>query len=190
MSGDWELTKEAFEELLSWLDGDRDRAGRRYETVRLGLIKMFTGRGCAAAEDLADETINRVARKLPEVRATYVGSPEKYFYGVAKMLYHEHRRRTEKLVPLPDNLPGRAGDDRHDELTYVCLESCIQKLPPDQRELLRRYHQETANPAAQRKMLAARLGITRNALNVRVFRIVSRLEACVKKCVRRGGGRN
>ena len=188
MSGDRELTKEAFDGLLNWLDPNRERAGMRYETIRLGLVKMFAGRGCASAEELADETINRVAVKLPEIRAGYAGNPEKYFYGVAKLLYHEYKRRTEKLVPLPDDLPARAAPDAHDDLTQVCMRNCVRNLPPDQRELLRQYYQEKTSSAAQRKALAARLEITLDALRVRVFRIVQRLEACVDRCRRGGGG--
>lgn len=186
MSGDWELTKEAFDELLLWLDRDRGQAGKKYESIRLGLIKMFTGRAYADAEELADETINRVAKKLPEIRDAYSGKPERYFYGVARMLYHEYQRRTRKLVPLPDDLPDtlhdRADEDARDDLTSDCMEGCMQKLRDDQRELLRQYYSETASTASAREALARRLGITIEALRVRVFRVVKHLEACVDKC--------
>src|SRR5215216_2251273 len=73
MSGEWTLTSEEFDDLLSWLDPNRERAGSRYEEIRAGLIKRFRWRGCSDAEDLADKTINRVVKKLPEIRATYKG---------------------------------------------------------------------------------------------------------------------
>ncbi len=64
MHKEWTLTQAALDSLLAWLDPDRDRAGAKYEAIRTRLIKVFVCRGCPEAEDLADETINRVASKL------------------------------------------------------------------------------------------------------------------------------
>jgi hypothetical protein len=58
------LTEESFESLLSWLAPERESAGRRYEDIRQALVKIFTWRGIPEAEDMADETINRVAQKV------------------------------------------------------------------------------------------------------------------------------
>ena len=60
MNKNWDMSPESFEALLGWLDPDRERAGIKYEQIRSGLISFFTGRGHCEAEDLADETINRV----------------------------------------------------------------------------------------------------------------------------------
>jgi hypothetical protein len=46
MNKDWELSQEAFDALLDWLDSDREQAALKYETIRRSLIKIFTGRGC------------------------------------------------------------------------------------------------------------------------------------------------
>jgi len=67
-----DLTQEAFDRLLAWLDRDRERAGQRYEEIRSQLIKIFVCRGCVASEELADLTINRVAGKLQEIVDSYV----------------------------------------------------------------------------------------------------------------------
>ncbi|MFL6230009.1 MAG: hypothetical protein ACJ741_14655, partial [Pyrinomonadaceae bacterium] len=67
MSKQWTLTRDAFEGLLTWLDSDREQAGKKYEDIRSSLIKIFTWRGVAEAEELADETINRVARKVKDL---------------------------------------------------------------------------------------------------------------------------
>jgi dihydroneopterin aldolase len=67
MKKNWELSQETFDALLAWLDSDRDQAAMKYEKIRRALIKIFTGRACVEPEDLADETINRVARKLKEI---------------------------------------------------------------------------------------------------------------------------
>ena len=103
----WELTQESFNQLLAWLSPSRDQAGRKYEEIRFRLIKILTCRGCLVPEDLADETINRVAKKVPEIAATYVGDPALYFFGVANNVHLEFlRRKPDPVPPQPQNLPG------------------------------------------------------------------------------------
>ena len=41
---DWDLTEESFDLFLSWLDPDRDLAGKRYESIRRRLIIMLDRR--------------------------------------------------------------------------------------------------------------------------------------------------
>ena len=79
MNKDWILTQESFDALLNWLDPRREEAGQKYEDIRLRLIKIFTCRGCLEPEDLADETINRVSKKLPDIQDSYEGDPTRYF---------------------------------------------------------------------------------------------------------------
>jgi hypothetical protein len=61
---EWTLTEEAFAKFLAQLDPDTERAGERYETLRLTLVKFFDWRGAHFPEECADETFNRVARKI------------------------------------------------------------------------------------------------------------------------------
>ena len=79
MNKNWSLSQEAFDALLDWLDSDREQAGIKYEQIRSRLIKIFTGRGCIGPEDLADETINRVTRKLKEIQNEFTGDRARYF---------------------------------------------------------------------------------------------------------------
>ncbi|HKP37054.1 MAG TPA: hypothetical protein VJT71_09355, partial [Pyrinomonadaceae bacterium] len=58
------LAQEDFDRLLAWLDADRERAGVIYEKIRWRLITIFAARNCVTPEDLADETLDRVARKV------------------------------------------------------------------------------------------------------------------------------
>lgn len=55
-----------FEQLLAWLDEDRELAGKKYEEIRFRLINLFIARGCRISEELADKTIDRVARKVKD----------------------------------------------------------------------------------------------------------------------------
>src|SRR5260370_35137478 len=58
------LTKDCLDALLARLDADRTRAGAKYETLRLGLIRFFEWRGASAPVEHADETLDRVAREI------------------------------------------------------------------------------------------------------------------------------
>src|SRR5262245_14742423 len=90
--GNW---LDPFDELLDWLDRDREAAAQKYETIRAGLIRVFIFNGFCDAEDLADVTINRVMRRLPTIKEGYVGEPIRYFYGVSRYIIRESNRRKE-----------------------------------------------------------------------------------------------
>ena len=175
-----ELTQEMFEQLLSWLDEDRDLAGKKYEEIRFKLINIFIARGCLASEDLADKTIDRVARKVKDIGDTYVGDPALYFYGVAKMVYLEYVR--SKPAPLP-GAPFYSNSNT--ERMYECLELCVDKLSPANRELILAYYGGAHANEEQRSRLADRMGLGLNALWVRAHRTREKLRACVIECLKK-----
>ena len=73
-----DLEQQDFDRLLNWLDADRDRAGLLYERIRWRLVTILASRGCALAEELADETIDRVARRVADIEQIYVGDKAIY----------------------------------------------------------------------------------------------------------------
>ena len=188
MKKDWVLTQDAFDSLLDWLDADRDRAGRKYESIRLRLIKIFTCRGCHQAEELADETINRVVARVVELASGYEGDPALYFYGVSQKVHLEYLR---KVHTQPINLAAESSQNSQTidltsdiEPEYECLERCLEQLPPDNRDLVLRYYQQERKAKIEhRKSLAAELGIAVNALRIRAHRIRLVLQRCVRDCI-------
>jgi RNA polymerase sigma factor (sigma-70 family) len=177
------ITEELFEALLAWLDPDREVAGRKYEVIRVGLIRIFIAKGFSDAEDLADQVINRVMTRLPDIRGSYVGEPVNYFRGVARNLIHEARRRREVATEVFPEHPGQTVAVATDE--YDCLLKCLRLLPAEKRELvLDFYLYEKRDKIAHHKSLARQLGITESNLRVRVHRIRETLEKCVLECVR------
>jgi RNA polymerase sigma factor (sigma-70 family) len=167
----WSMDQSSFDRLLSWLDPNPEKAGQKYEIIRRKLIRLFTIKRCSFAEDLADETFNRVARRLSQIEEYYVGSPLNYFFGVAKKLHLEYLRSisVQRLSSLP------VADDEGEEL-FEQLEACIGQLSHEDRELILTYYQGNGrNKINHRKKLAEELGIPLGALRVRVSRIVSRL---------------
>jgi DNA-directed RNA polymerase specialized sigma24 family protein len=176
------LTQAAFDRLLSWLNQNREEAGQKYETIRRRLIKIFTCRGCHEAEELADETFNRVALKVEWLAENYDGDPALYFYGVAQKIYLEYVRK-RPLRPAPPTPPVA------DEREYDCLESCLERLPAEQRELLLGYYRaEGRAKIDHRKALAEKLGIALNALRIRAHRLRATLQQCVRACMASAAG--
>ena len=164
--------------MLDWLDSDRELAGIKYEQIRGRLIVFFAGRGCINAEDLADETINRVTNKVNEIQKEFDGDPALYFYGVAKWVYTEYLRRKTPQSQSPSTDSARA------ELEYRCLERCIARLSEEDRGLLLKdYGAKGQTQAERRKALADELEITLNALRIRVYRIRTALKECIEKCI-------
>jgi len=181
MRKNWVMSQEMFEALLNWLDPDREKAALKYEQIRSKLIKFFSSTSQSEAEALADETINRVASRLNEVKDQVYGERARYFYGVARKVQLEYQRRKQ---PQPGQLVD--SDSDRIEIESRCLEECIAKLSPENRELVLRYYDADGRERIeQRKLLAEKLGIAPNALRIRAFRIRAELEKCLKECVDR-----
>lgn len=184
---DWGLTGEAFDSFLIWLDADRDQAGVKYETIRRRLVLFFNCRGCAAPESLADETINRVIRRVPSFHESYTGDPVRYFYGVAHYVHLEYLNDTKKdagpLIELLSRLPQPEMDSEREQV-YRSLERCLQKQPPAKREMFVSYHLvDKKTKVDDHQMLADRLGMTLNALRLQVHRLKNELRACITACL-------
>jgi DNA-directed RNA polymerase specialized sigma24 family protein len=194
----WTLNPHAFRQFLNWLDEGVDSNGERYLEIRRRLVNYFDRRNCSLPDDLADETLNRVARKLEEKGEIIGASPAHYCYIVAKFVLLEFGRRSEHnqlsidqsetssrvmarlAVPFRPNVDAVAK-----EKLFACLERCLGKLQPKDRELILNYYRgEQRAKIEHRSELAARLVITMNALSIRACRIRSKLEICVSTCAK------
>src|SRR2546426_11874216 len=125
------LRQDEFDRLLTWLDPDPERAGSMYEKIRWRLIAILAARGCRVPEELADETIDRVARRVADIEATYVGDKAIYFLGVMNNVHHEYLKR-----PLLPRLVERADEADTKERIHLCLDSCLSKLAPHARQII------------------------------------------------------
>ena len=114
---------------------------------------------------------------------------------MARFVLLEDFRKERRHVPI-DESPrvdiSRAGSlgPAAPDMGYVireqrldCLEPCLQKLRPEQRELAVEYFRDSGRQRIERRRdLARRLGITMNALGIRAFRIRDTLMTCVETC--------
>ena len=182
------LTAGSLSRLLERLDPNPDGAAHEYERLRRALVRFFDWRGAALPDQCADDTIDRLARRLEEGVA--VDDVHSYARGIARLVLLEHRRAPvfAPLNPdaaLPD--PASAGDT--DERLRQCFDACLGDLPPDSRSLVVQYYQDERRAKIDnRRRLASALGLSENALRSRVQRIRDRLEACVHACASSRGG--
>ena len=184
---EWVLTQAAFDGFLAMLDKDREKAGEKYEYIRLKLLKYFQWCGSDAPDIDADETINRVTRRLHEGQDVY--NLDGYIYGVARLVRAESlKRRNQSGVFDEESFVELTSIDVSDDSAHYqeCLESCLGCLSTEDREVITEYYRYRKSEKIDcRKRLAARLGISLNTLRVKMHRQRMALEACVEKCLTR-----
>ncbi len=182
----WSLTQQAFDGLLRCLADNREDAGDKYLEIRRNLLRFFEWRGCPFPEDHADETVNRVARRISE--GEEIRNPQAYFIGVARLLVLEImkvRARENQALSEMGNPTSEPDDSAVSEERIECLQQCLQSRSSDNRELILQYYQgEKGEKIANRKRLMARLGVPVSALRMRALRLREKLQECVEECLK------
>ena len=187
-----DLREQTFRRLLAWLDQGVDTNGQSYLAIRERLLGYFDRKNCLKADELADETLNRVARRLDEEGGNIeTETPAKYCYIVARFVFMEYLRANDKETAALDSVgrqPNAMSNEDRDrkEKMLECLDHCAAKLESSQRDLIFGYYVgEQRVKIENRRSLAQTLGITVNALSIRASRIRDKLESCVKGCASR-----
>lgn len=184
-----QITKQDFDKLLIWFSPDEDEAGKQYEQIREGLIRFFRFRGCFEAEDLADETINRVAKKLDTFKFDENIKTITYFYSFASKIYLEdyskRRRNDAKTKQIVLHIEEKVRDVEPEKSPSLeCLEGCLAKEPVESRNLLLEYYSlEKSEKMQLRKKLAEEQNINMQLLHTRVYRMRIILRKCIKNCL-------
>jgi DNA-directed RNA polymerase specialized sigma24 family protein len=189
------LTPLGWGRLLAWLDDGVESQGRRYLEMRRRLVAYFDRRDRHAAEELADETLNRVARTLEQSEIA-TRPPARYCHVIARFVLLEDIRSDRRRLVLDEPRIAAAsqvraaeavnqdGDPAH-ERRLSCLERCLAELNPAKRDLIVEYYRDARRQGIDRRRhLAERLGVTMNALSLRAFRLRDTLMACVDGCRR------
>jgi DNA-directed RNA polymerase specialized sigma24 family protein len=189
------LTAETFEILLTRLDPDRDRAAKVYELLRRKLMMFFERNQCVGTEALADETIDRVARRL---EAEEVQDIQLYCLGVARKIQMESRRKAARVVSIGEYtlgdefLPGdvdleqRIIEGLAQAKGLLCLEKCLTNLPPSHHHLIVEYYKgEKQIRIHRRQDLAKASGVSIEALRNEAHGIRHKLRGCVNRCLRK-----
>jgi DNA-directed RNA polymerase specialized sigma24 family protein len=184
-----QLTEAAFRRLLAWLDGGVDSHGDTYLEIRQRLVAYFDRRNCASPSELADDTLRRVASTLGQPGTMAATSPARYCYAVARFVFLEESRRRESAAVSQSAMADRSSTAPSDGAFAIpehgqdCLDRCLHALDPAKRDLIVEYYGCAGRGAIDaRRELAARLGITPNALRCRASRIREGIERCMAEC--------
>lgn len=178
----WALTQEAFDRLLASLGSDPESAGEQYLEIRSNLVRFFEWRGSPFPEDHADETLNRVARRM--VEGEKVLNPAGYCRGIARLLlleiHKERVRQQQAFRELPAAMITSNSPDES-EARISCLRMCLEELSSENHELILQYYNgEKRAKIDSRRKLAERLGVPINTLRMRALRIRENLQRAVE----------
>ena len=195
------LSERSWDDLLDFLDSsrpgkrgpDRDtEAEARYLEIFRKLVLFFAARGCREAEDLAAESILRVARKCREVDTSAYTDRTGYFYGVARNVLHESWRDELRESVKHDGLkrelarlgiPDPQGWVRK-EAVHRCLDRCLEELSHCARRLILAYYGDKGGAKIEsHRKLAEQFGKSLNALRIEIHRIRATLRHCIVGCL-------
>lgn len=171
--------------LIARLRADAASGGFDYEPLRRRLVLFFRQHEPVDAEALADEVLDRLARRLDE--GTAIDNAGLYAFGIAKlMLFEAHERRTRHEAARQEALATAEAEAERDEETdpalLAALRACLREFGPRSAELMLAYYRDDdARRIATRRGLAARLGVSLNALRNRALRLRDALETCVRR---------
>lgn len=179
----WTLSQTSFDQFLAVLDVDRDNAGRKYEELRKRIVKFFEWRACRFPDDLADEALDRVVKKISA--GVEIEDHTKYAYGVARLVYLEAaKQQAKENAVVIDITKNDSVSDDDEDIRITCLEHCLGKLPEKSRVMILNYYRDDKQAKIDlRKELAEKFNISVNALRIKALRIRTMLEECVLRCM-------
>lgn len=206
----WQLDDVSLAALVRALGPDTEQAGRRYASLRERLVRFFEWNRVPIADELADETLDRLARRLgrTETAATNentndlspaeaVERPEEFAAGIARLVLYEQRRRQIRAEQAFESIERESAIDlvlaqtensQHAEELSAVLDACMAELTREQRELIGRYYNVNGRTMIDaRKLLAQEMGISINALRNRALRIRAELENRMRSRLRERG---
>jgi DNA-directed RNA polymerase specialized sigma24 family protein len=176
------LDQDAWTRLLSFLTGNRpERAGSVYGQLHDRLVRYFRSKGSTHAEELADATLDRVARKLSRETTLEIANPTGYVLGVARLIWLERVKLEVGQRHRLDNHEATRSDENDDEKRErerqsALLERCLGELPAAEREMLLRYYEGRGQARiATRQALVAAGGLNPGLLRTRVCRLRAQL---------------
>lgn len=172
-----------FRAFTDWLDGGVDSGGRSYIEMHARLVAYFARKGCRGPDELADETLSRVARRLNEEGTITNVLPPQYCYIVARFVLLEHLRSADHHradVRFDVRSPPPDVDAERRERLLSSLDKCLAALTAEERGLIVSYYAgDGPSRIGARRDLAATLGLTANALTIRASRLRERLRMCL-----------
>lgn len=179
-----ELAEPAFAALLARLGDEGPTPEVVYERLRKRLVAYVRLHLPAQADELADLTLDRMARRLSE--GTVVQNVYLYALGIGRLVVHEARSRLAREQSSLEQAAvlgqGAANEEPDTEALLAALKACLQGIGERGAALILAYYAggEGAARIAQRRLLAEQMHLSINALRNRALRLREMLERCVR----------
>lgn len=188
-----ELTAHGFELLLEAVRKPGREPVDEYQRIRAKLGRYFRTYAVLDPDELADESIDRIALKLGNGEPLEL-STDSYFMTVAKFVWLEHRRRKlNRSVSLDDEEvhyepaydpieeAERTSERIKREIGLEAISDCKRHLSEQDLEILQTYDLGSGREKIERRnALAAKLGKSKSTLIVAISRIRSKVKECVR----------
>jgi DNA-directed RNA polymerase specialized sigma24 family protein len=191
----WSLDGVAFDKLLDQFSADRDKAAVQYDLAWRKVVRYFEWRSVRTADACADETMDRVARRLKEGQK--IDKLMAYIFATAHHILQEVlKAESERGAIALEDAPLAYLQQKEPEIVdpdvrLICFDRCLTELGTDNRDLILGYYEgEGREKIENRLALSKRLKIPLNALRIRVHRIKRMLEACIAECLTGATARN
>lgn len=170
-----------FDKLSKLLEPNARSVEAGFQQCRLKLVKFFAWRRCQDPENLADETISRLLKNVHDGQEISADNPYSYVYAIANNVFREYVRAKKKEETFIDI-------DEVEEATVLatddCNRQCLEQLSDEKRELLARYYLDDE----ERLSIAREMGLSLNALRLKVHRLKHGLKRCWADCRKHSGG--
>jgi RNA polymerase sigma factor (sigma-70 family) len=176
------LAGATFDKLMELLGPDREQAALEYRRLHERLTRYFDWNGGADPAALADETFDRIERRLDKQGVEGpIENVSAFALGIARRLLLEDLRRQKKAAETGARWSSidQSDSTEEKELMDEALRHCLSQMPADRRKLIESYYEHGLSKALSHQKLATKYGITINALRTRVLRVRNELEAAI-----------
>lgn len=180
------MQKETFKELLNLLSPDEAQAAVEYQNLHQRLTRFFDWNNAQDPMALADETLDRLAKRAAEsAMSEGVRNVSAFALGVARHILQEEARRQLKMTEINQHwrsMELARAQDAGSEAIEDALHHCLEKMQPERRRLIEAYYNYTgAEKIRMHQQLAEAEGLSLNALRNRALRTRQELEACISR---------
>jgi DNA-directed RNA polymerase specialized sigma24 family protein len=180
------VQKETLKVLLNLLHPEEAQAAVEYHNLHQRLTRFFDWNNVQDPTALADEAIDRLAKRAAESGINDgVHNVSAFALGVARHLLQEEARRQQKLAEISRHwqaMESSRVEEPESEAMDNALRHCLEKMRPERRRLIEAYYSYEHNEKIRtHQQLAEAEGLSLNALRNRALRARQDLEACVRK---------
>jgi DNA-directed RNA polymerase specialized sigma24 family protein len=177
------MQRDHLDALLQMLDADPERAAVGYRQLHQRLVRFFRLNNASDPGALADEALDRLARRTTAAPMVEIKSPQSFALGIARHLLQEDARsRRRESEAASEWASFTVADKGHREELLDALEQCMAEMREDQRQLLSSYYQWTGRDKIEHhRRVAEELGVTLNTLRNRLMRARTILDKCIHK---------